>query len=257
MQTPASPPEYLTFPILFAAIGVTIGVGAAFFWVRSRLSQNDGAARTMALIAPLFLAGWLAVVLGLALAGAFEARDGGPTVPIITYGLAAPILFLSPLVLYSGAFGRILDLVPQSALVAFQTYRVLGIVFLILYAQGLTPTVFAFPAGIRDTLVGVSAVAVVALLRLRRPGAGRYVALWNGFGIANLALAGTLGFLSSPGRFNVLSSDAPNFLITAYPLVLIPVFVVPLSILLHLSSLRKLRQAAREERDLPPLAAAG
>jgi len=36
------------------------------------------------------------------------------------------------------------------------------------------------------------------------------------------------------------SFDAPNELITAYPLVLVPVFGVPLAVLLHVASLVKL-----------------
>jgi len=40
----------------------------------------------------------------------------------------------------------------------------------------------------------------------------------------------------------MLAFDQPNRLITAFPLVLIPVFLVPLSILLHLASLKKLGQ---------------
>jgi len=40
----------------------------------------------------------------------------------------------------------------------------------------------------------------------------------------------------------LVALDSPNVLISAFPLVLIPVFLVPLSILLHLASLAKLRR---------------
>jgi hypothetical protein len=36
--------------------------------------------------------------------------------------------------------------------------------------------------------------------------------------------------------------SSPNVLIGAFPLVMIPVFLVPLAVLLHLASLGKLRQ---------------
>jgi hypothetical protein len=48
--------------------------------------------------------------------------------------------------------------------------------------------------------------------------------------------------LSSAG--SALCLDAPNDLIGAFPLVLIPTFLVPISIVLHLASLTKLRRAA-------------
>jgi len=55
-------------------------------------------------------------------------------------------------------------------------------------------------------------------------------------------VAVTLGFLTSPSPFQVAAFDRPSVLIGMFPLVLIPVFAVPLSILLHIASLQKLRQ---------------
>jgi hypothetical protein len=46
----------------------------------------------------------------------------------------------------------------------------------------------------------------------------------------------------------MLAFDAPNELISAFPLVMVPVFLVPLSILLHLASLKKLRQTKDETK---------
>jgi hypothetical protein len=53
------------------------------------------------------------------------------------------------------------------------------------------------------------------------------------------------GFLSAPSRFQMFSLDAPDFLIGSFPLVMIPIFAVPLSIVLHLASLTKMSAAFR------------
>jgi hypothetical protein len=53
----------------------------------------------------------------------------------------------------------------------------------------------------------------------------------------------------------LLALDRPNELIGSFPLVMIPVFLVPLSVLLHLASLKKLRQTSRERPDLKPVLA--
>jgi len=76
------------------------------------------------------------------------------------------------------------------------------------------------------------------------PGAERLVLSWNLFGLLDLIVAVTMGFLTSPSPLQLLSLDAPNELISAFPLVMVPVFAVPLSVLLHLASLAKLRAAA-------------
>ncbi len=54
----------------------------------------------------------------------------------------------------------------------------------------------------------------------------------------------TLGFLSSPGPFQQQALENPNGLIGQHPLVMIPVFAVPVFLILHILSLRKL---ARED----------
>ena len=55
----------------------------------------------------------------------------------------------------------------------------------------------------------------------------------------SLALA---GFLTSPTPFQVLALDHPNLLVSRYPLVLIPAFMVPLSSIMHGICLWKLHR---------------
>jgi hypothetical protein len=56
----------------------------------------------------------------------------------------------------------------------------------------------------------------------------------------DLLIAIGTGFLSAPGPLQRLAFDAPNVLVGRYPLVMIPLFAVPLSLLLHACSLAKL-----------------
>jgi len=64
--------------------------------------------------------------------------------------------------------------------------------------------------------------------------------LWNIFGVADLAVAITLGLIMSPGPFQLIVPDGPSIGLDGYPNVLTPAFVVPGSILLHALSLRQL-----------------
>ena len=52
------------------------------------------------------------------------------------------------------------------------------------------------------------------------------VSAWNLFGIADLVVAVTAGFLTSPSAFQLLAFDLPNELISQFPLVLVPVFQI-------------------------------
>ena len=60
------------------------------------------------------------------------------------------------------------------------------------------------------------------------------------------SLATLIGFFSAPGTVQLLALDRPNELINLYPLVLIPVFAVPVFIGVHILSIR-LHLARRDE----------
>jgi hypothetical protein len=48
----------------------------------------------------------------------------------------------------------------------------------------------------------------------------------------------------------LLALDNPNLLITAYPLVMVPAFAVPLAIMLHILSLRQLNRREQAAHSL-------
>jgi hypothetical protein len=133
-------------------------------------------------------------------------------------------------------FRSIVDALPQRWIVSLQAYRIEGLIFLLLYANGSLPAAFALPAGSGDMAVGLMAPIVGARASSAR------LRVWNLLGIADLLVAVTTGFLTSPSPVQPLALDRPNELITAFPLVLIPVFLVPLAVLLHLASLQKLHR---------------
>ncbi|WP_247446239.1 hypothetical protein [Bradyrhizobium sp. 197] len=66
--------------------------------------------------------------------------------------------------------------------------------------------------------------------------------LWNIFGLADLAVAITLGMIMSPGPFQLIIPEGPAMAVDIFPNVLTPAFVVPSSIVLHMLSLRQLRR---------------
>jgi hypothetical protein len=163
-------------------------------------------------------------------------------IPTIEFGVLVPIIVGVILFRQWPALRRIVEAVPQQWIVSVQAYRVEGLIFLLLLAAGRLPGVFAWPAGVGDVLVGLLAPAVgMAYARGWRGSAG-LVRAWNLLGIADLVVAVGTGFLTSPSPFQMLAFDRPNALVTAFPLVMIPVFLVPLAVLLHLASLEKLRQ---------------
>jgi hypothetical protein len=248
-------PAYLPYCVITGAIGV---IAAILFGLRSALRSAGWAAydRTVTLrAATITVIGWFLLAIALASVDAYRAAPD--RIPTIQYGIFVPILIGGLLIWRSPRLARIIEAVPQHWLIGVQLYRALGVIFLILYATGKLPGLFAWPAGLGDVLVGVLApVVAIAYRRGPRENAD-LVSAWNLFGLADFVVAVTAGFLTGPSPLQLFAFDLPNELISRFPLVLVPVFLVPVSALLHLASLTKLRRGAlrdnhRREIAHPP-----
>ena len=230
---------FTTFNIVaanFVIVAVAIyGVAralAAAGWERARITRG------VVLVATL-LGAWLAVAMALVWNGAFSGS--AERLPTIEFGIFLPIIAGVWLYRRSSFLREIVAAVPQTWLIGIQTYRALGFNFLALYSAALIPGVFALPAGTGDMIVGLSALRIAWTYRATATPPNGIVRLWNGFGIADLVVAVGTGFLSSPSPLQLVAFDLPNQMISDFPLALVPVFAVPLAILLHLASLAKVK----------------
>jgi hypothetical protein len=243
-------PGYLLPDVL---IGTVTVVAVALFGLHRALSRAElpvRARRRGFWSGSALLVAWFFAALALSWSGFYR---GTPTsVPTLPLGLLIPIALGVALFFRSPLLRRIIDAAPQSWIVTIQVYRAEGLIFLVLYAGGLLPGAFAWPAGVGDVIVGLLA-PVVGIASMR--GSSGWLRAWNLLGIADLVVAVATGFLTSPSPLQLLALDRPNELIGSFPLVMIPVFLVPLSVLLHLASLQKLRQTDTKRGGLAPIQA--
>ena len=232
-------PAYLPY---FVFAGTAVTVIAILYGLHRSLVEagwpEADRARTFRASSALLL-GWLAVTVILGALGVYHV--GSNEIPTIQYGILLPILAGALLIWRSETAKRVVAAVPQSWLVGVQLYRALGVIFLILYATGKLPALFAWPAGIGDIAVGLLA-PIVGVAYARAPhNAATLVAGWNVFGILDLVIAVGTGFATAPSLLQPIEVQPTSDLMTVLPMVLIPVYLVPLSIVLHLASLAKLR----------------
>lgn len=183
--------------------------------------------------------GWLLLTTGLSVSGVFLPGAFGQ-VSAIPPAILLPILLFSFALTRSNSAVAVLESIPLDWLIRIQFLRVMGGIFLVLYLDGFLPGVFALPAGLGDVATGLLALPVAYLVGQNSPWARSSALAWSIFGILDLVIAVSLGFLSSPGPFQKLAFENPNGLVGQYPLVMIPVFAVPLFLILHFLTLRKL-----------------
>ncbi|RPJ38198.1 MAG: hypothetical protein EHM35_05070 [Planctomycetaceae bacterium] len=163
-----------------------------------------------------------------------------------------PVVFLAA---YwgSGRFRAFVLAINLPLAAAIQAWRAGGLGFLALYAYGVLPGIFAWPAGLGAIAIGVTA-PWRGLALIRRPGfaSSRIFVVWNVLGILDLVVAISTGALGS-----TLASGAAGEVTTGpmaqLPPVLIPAYLVPLFVMLHLTSLFQARRHASSEHK--PMAA--
>jgi hypothetical protein len=180
---------------------------------------------------------WLATVSALAAAGAFVTLGA----PAIGVAVVAPLVILAVGTRYVRSLRALALGAPLALLVALHVSRLLGAFFLFLHADGRLPTTFARAAGWGD--IAVAAVALpVAWMVARQASFWRPVALvWNAAGFVDLVGAVTIGIGSAPDfplRF-IVEDSIPGTM-AVLPWALIPTFLVPLYLLMHLTLFTRL-----------------
>jgi len=162
-----------------------------------------------------------------------------PAVQAILFGLTALLLLgyfrLAPL----RAWVDSLDL---RALVFFHVTRFVGFYFIYLYRRGELPRDFAVPGGIGDIVVAALAVPIV-LVPLDADRRARAILLWNVLGLVDILLV-----VATAIRLN-LAAPAQMRALTHLPLSLLPTFLVPLIIAIHVVIFVRLVRAPA--RSLP------
>ena len=187
------------------------------------------------------LAVWLAAVIYAGAAGVLVTPPGEPPLLLLISALGPLALFFAAF-RTSRSFHEFVATADLRVVNAIQAWRAGGLVFVALYAFGILPGLFAWPAGMGDIAIGVTAPWVVLSL-IRNPGfaTSRTFRVWNWLGLLDLVVAIGVGALAS-----ALTTGAPGEITTAsmvlLPLVLIPAYLVPIFAMLHFAALYQARR---------------
>jgi hypothetical protein len=200
-------------------------------WTPEESFQIRLTARAKTLLA-IGLAAAFAVAAAIGTTGALTAEPG----PVFRPVLLAIFIPVTALVLAYAALPRF-------------RHWVLGLdlrMLTPLYAYGVLPGLFAWPAGLGDLAVGLAAPFVAARLA-RDPGyaASRGYLWFHLAGLIDFVAAAGTAMLAS-GAFPAIHAGLPNSApMEVWPLFLFPGFGVPLFIALHFAALAQIVRARR------------
>jgi hypothetical protein len=159
-------------------------------------------------------------------------------------GLAAgiPVVLFSVWFAASAGFRRFAMNLNPRVLTLVHTWRIGGFTFLVLNAFGILPAIFAWPAGLGDMLIGVTAPLVA--WRLAQPDHRNRFVLWQALGVLDLVTAVSLGTTAGLISPHAVAMTA----MTELPLSVIPTFVVPLLLIFHIICIAQARRWPKREQ---------
>lgn len=199
--------------------------------------------RKVSSILAVVLVAWFLLALGAGYAGAFES---GPTRPplALLLAVAGPPLVFAAVYRASRRFRDFVLAIDLRLLTAVQSWRVIGVMFLVFYAVGLLPGLFAWPAGAGDLAVGLAAPFVLLAMLRESPTWRRQVMWLNVAGLLDFVGAVSTGVLTSNSSIGLAADGAARVSMGSLPLSLIPTFAVPLWTIFHIISLVRLARTA-------------
>jgi hypothetical protein len=181
---------------------------------------------------PYLIVGLLWFVAAAALTASGRLAGLRPPVPqLILVGLTAALLLAGAVVPGFRIWRAGINL---RQLVALHLTRFVGITFLVLYAREELPYAFAVPGGWGDIVVATGALVLVLfvpdLIAHRR-----WLFAWNLLGFTDL-----LFVVATAGRLAIAEPGSMQALL-AFPLGLVPTFLVPLLLATHIWLFARMR----------------
>jgi hypothetical protein len=186
---------------------------------------------------------WLALIFILGSQDRFVTSPGTPPLALLLAVTLPIVVFLVTYRVSERIRAFVLDLDLRLAM-GIQAWRFAGLGFLALYTHHVLPGVFAWPAGLGDIAIGVSAPwLLVALIRNPALAASRGFVAWNLFGLLDLAVAVGIGTLVASVGIGTTDGTTTGVM-SKLPLLLVPGFLVPVFVMLHIATLLQARRLA-------------
>jgi hypothetical protein len=211
------------------------------------MKNDETSSKSIKLITYGALAAWFGFALITSINGGFA---GAPHKPPLALGLTLGLPMFAFLSAYFSShrfrvFAHSLDL---RLITGLHAWRIVAIDFLILSAREQLPAAFAVPAGLGDIATGIGALVFVYLMSKRMNVSRKWFVAWNLFGLLDLITAVSLGILHSDSTFGILrGTGISTALMAEFPRALIPTFLVPLFMLLHLLGLARRNEVPADD----------
>jgi hypothetical protein len=234
--------EVIMFEIL-STVALTVSASIVVGFLSVTLARSTGARFAVCGA----LGAWFLLILAFGATAALGPAGGGA--PALGVAVVLPVAALASAYFALPSVRNAMTTTPLPALIAVHAIRLLGFLFLVLYADGRLPAPFAPSAGWGDVFIGATALPLAWAVTQFGPRVRPLVFLWNALGVADLVAAVTFGAFSAPGPLQVFVGPPDSSPMTSLPWLIIPGFLVPVLFFIHIVIFTRL--LARTEASGP------
>ena len=177
---------------------------------------------------------WFLLIVGLSLNQVFIPQKGEPPFYLLLSAIISMGLFFSAYSFIPRFRDYVLNL-DMRFLILLHTWRMLGMGFVMLYLFDELPPLFAFLAGFGDAATAIAAVFLAyALFTYTQGVSKKWISRWNTFGLLDFVIAVSVGVLTQTDAVLFAANGIDSDLMTVYPFVLIPGFLVQVFTITHI-----------------------
>jgi len=218
-----------SLPIYIDIVFITTVILAVYlFWKASGNSKK----------VLLVLGIWLFIQAQLGLVGFYQVTD---TIPPRVLLMVLPAVVIIVLLFATSKGRQFLDTLDIKMLTSLSVVRIpVEMVLLMLFINNAVPVIMTFEGRNFDIFSGITAPLIYYFGFVKQRIGNKFILAWNFICLALVINVMIHGILSVPSIFQKLSFDRPNIAILYFPYVWLPAVVVPLVILSHLVSIRRL-----------------
>jgi hypothetical protein len=196
---------------------------------------------------------WVGLASGLGAAGKLAFSVDQP-VPLVGVLFALPLLTVGALALRYPRVRSALLAIPIPLLIALNSLRLIGALFLFLAVAGRLSGPFPYSAGLGDIITGALAIPLALKVASSQKVPATAIKSWNIFGIVDLVVAVGLGLSSAAGSpLQWIHADPGSAAMQELPFCLVPTVLVPFYLITHGIVAAQLRAS----RSMPSGAAPG
>ncbi|MFW2371616.1 MAG: hypothetical protein ACN4GM_00725 [Gammaproteobacteria bacterium] len=193
---------------------------------------------------------WLSLIVVLGLNEVFVTAAGEPPLAILISMATSISLFSIAYLSFPAVRDYVLKL-DMRFLIMLHSWRMLGMAFIMLHLFGHLPSLFAYLAGLGDALTAILAVFLAySLVKAGEGVSKKTIWRWNTFGLVDFIIAVSVGILTRTDAILAPATGVNSDIMTVFPFVIIPGFLVQLFTLTHIIIYLQLKNNHRHDSQV-------